>query len=459
MGEMMPTLDAQAYPKAQYAWFAAAVLMLANLCCYIARFALFLLVQPIKHDLLISDTQISLLQGAAFSISFVVAGLPIGWLADRSKRRNILIGSVLTWSIMAVFCGLATNYGELVIARIGVGVGEAALTPAVFSFLADYFPPQQRGRAMALFYIGTPVGSGLATMGGALILRALEATVRHGSALSIAPWHLVLILSGLPGFVVALLLLAVREPARRDVDIAERRRGDRPHGRFGVLGFLAKRWRVFLPVFTSLAVVQFCAYSVGAWVMPLLVRRDGLTTPEAGLVYGVLVTSTGLFAAAFGGIIGDRLASAKTVGGRFRTVIFSYFAFAPGLVLLTATTSPWLAALGLGAVFFGVCISASVMYAVVQDIVPNQYRGQSVAILSVVVNLGSATLAPTVVALMTDLVFKDTQMVGWSILAVTLPAALIGLLANIAGLKPYTHAREELDALARPIPSVIASPA
>lgn len=434
---------AKEYPRSRYAWYVAIILLLANLCCYIARITLFLLVQPIRQDLQISDTQMSLLQGAAFSIFFVIAGLPAGWLTDRRGRRNILIASILTWSVMAVLCGMAASYGELFLARAGLGIGEAALTPAALSLIADYFPPERRGRAMALYYIGTPVGSGIATLVGGFALHWFNGGGHLPWGEQLLPWQAVFVLSGAPGFVVALLLLSVREPARHEVAVL--RNQEQPlTNRFGVLSYMRRRWAVFVPVFISFSIVQYCAYASASWAIPLLVRRDGVTTPEAGSLYGLVIASTGVLAAAFGGVIGDRLGQTRRNGGRFRAVIYAYAIFIPGVLLMCLAHDVVAATAGMALQFLGVCISASVMYTVIQDIVPNQYRGQAIALLSLLVTLGSATLAPTIVALITDRLFHDPNMVGFSILLATLPAAAIGLVLTFAGLKPFSIARADM---------------
>ncbi len=433
----------ESYPNARYAWYVVGVLVTANLCCYMARMMLLLLVQPINKALEISDTQMSLLQGAAFSIFFVIAGLPVGWLTDRRGRRNILIGSVLTWSVMAIFCGLASSYGELFLARVGVGIGEAALTPAAFSLIADYFPSHRRGRAMAVYYMGALFGTTVATTFGGMILRALDAGLHMPGLSSLAPWQVLFVLSGAPGFLVAILLFTVREPLRHDT-VAIGAEGDAIVKKVNVVRFLASNWRAFAPAYLAVTLMQFCAFGVTAWVIPLLVRQDHMTTPDAGATYGILITIVGVFAAIFGGVIGDKLGAKSKVGGRFRAVIYSYVIFIPGVLLLTLGHTPLLAAIALVFEIFGVCVGASMMYTVIQDIVPNQYRGQAVAILSMLVTLGGATLGPTSVALVTDRVFHDPNMVGYSILVVIIPAVIIGLALNIGGLKAYSRAAAAL---------------
>jgi MFS family permease len=431
------------YPRPAYASYVIAVLLLANVCCYMARMVLLLLVQPINHALQISDTQMSLLQGAAFSIFFVVAGLPVGWLTDRSGRRNILVASVVTWSVMAIFCGIASSYNQLFLARVGVGIGEAALTPAAFSLIADYFPPRRRGRAMAVYYMGALFGTGIATTFGGVLLGSLERGLQLPFLGAMAPWQVLFVLSGTPGFLIAALLFTVREPIRHDA-IVVRISSEIAVRKTGILRFLMSNWRAFLPVYLALGLIQFCAFALTAWIIPLLVRRDHMTTPEAGATYGILVVVIGVFAALFGGVIGDVLGGQSKIGGRFRAVLYAYVIFLPGIVITTLATTPVIADIGLVIEIFGVCVASSMMYTVLQDIVPNQYRGQAVAILSMLVTLGSATMAPTAVALYTDRLFRDPDMVGYSILLTVIPAAIIGIVLNFAGLKAYSRAGAEL---------------
>ena len=142
-----------------YAWYVVAVLLLAYTLSFIDRMILSLLVGPIKADLGISDTQMSLLMGFAFAIFYSALGIPLGWLADRRARRGLIVAGVAAWSLMTAACAFARGYAGLFMARIGVGVGEATLSPAAYSMLGDYFPREKLGRAMAVYSIGVPLGS------------------------------------------------------------------------------------------------------------------------------------------------------------------------------------------------------------------------------------------------------------------------------------------------------------
>src|ERR1043166_103231 len=167
--------ESPAYPAPAYAWYVVGVLTIANVAGFVDRLILSLLVKPIKSDLAIPDTQMSLLMGLSFSVFYTVLGLPIGRLADRANRRNIMGIGVAVWSAMTALCGVAGSYSRLLLTRIGVGVGEATLTPPATSLLADYFPRETLGSAMSVMWAGVFLGSGLAYVVGGSVVAAAEA--------------------------------------------------------------------------------------------------------------------------------------------------------------------------------------------------------------------------------------------------------------------------------------------
>ena len=197
--------------RALYPWYVVFVLTLAYTCSFIDRQILTLLIEPIRRDLVITDTQMSLLGGLAFSILYTTMGIPLARLADRSNRRNLMTAGVGLWSLMTAACGLARGFWPLFGARVGVGVGEAALSPAAFSLLADYFRPQQLARAIGAYSTGVYFGAGLALMiGGAVIQRVSNAPNQVLPFIGeIFPWQLTFFVVGLLGapFIVATPLL------------------------------------------------------------------------------------------------------------------------------------------------------------------------------------------------------------------------------------------------------------
>ncbi len=191
--------------------------MLCYALSLIDRQILSLLVGPLKRDLHISDTRIGLLQGFSFALFYTLAGLPLGRVADTRNRRNLITVGIIAWSVLTAACSAARNYWALFFTRMGVGVGEATLSPAAFSLIADYFPPGRLGVALSVYSMGIYIGSGLALIVGGTVVEGLA----HRPELTlpilgtVASWRATFLVVGLPGFLIALLARTIREPQRR----------------------------------------------------------------------------------------------------------------------------------------------------------------------------------------------------------------------------------------------------
>src|SRR5690606_31508962 len=244
-GECMQTQAAagEPWPRPAVAWYAVVILVIAFVFSFIDRIIIAMLVDPLKQDLGLSDTQLGILQGLAFAVFYAVVGLPIGRWADRYSRRMIIASGIFLWSIMTAVCGLARNFWELFLARVGVGVGEAALSPAAYSMIADYFPKEKLGRAVGVYQAGAFFGAGLSFLVGGLIIQAVAKAGDISLPLvgAVRPWQVVFFVVGLPGVLVALLMFTVREPARRG-QLAVHAAGI-PLGT--VVRYALSRWRVF----------------------------------------------------------------------------------------------------------------------------------------------------------------------------------------------------------------------
>ena len=198
-------------------WYGLAILFIAYTVSFVDRTILSLLVEPIKADLYLSDTQISLLHGLAFAIFYTFLGIPIARLADQRSRKLIITTGICVWSIMTAACGLAGRFSTLFLARVGVGVGEAALSPAAYSMISDMFPKNKLGLALSLYSSGVYVGAGLAfIIGGLAVEAALQLRMPELPLIGIVDgWQVIFFIVGLPGLLVALLMLTVKEPAPR----------------------------------------------------------------------------------------------------------------------------------------------------------------------------------------------------------------------------------------------------
>ena len=422
-----------AYPRPIRAWTMVAVLMVANIFSFVDRQIVSLLIDPIKRDIHVTDIGVSLLIGPTFAIFFSAMALPIGRLVDSANRIRLAAVGVALWSAMTVTSGFADTFALLFVTRIGVAVGEAVLFPAANSLIADSFPPDRRARPIGAYAAAIYLGSGLAFVFGGAIL----ALVGHGGANGLpflsgrATWQIVLIAVGAPGVVVALVLLALREPSRRGLSLAVSRSPTLPVRE--VLAYVRRRLRPFLFHMISFSMFVVASYALSAWVPTHLTRDLGMDRPAAGLWYGLAVMIGGVTGIGATTSMADRLAAAGIVDGKFRIGI--------GLGLIGATFafgSVWVAHPALYIVFMGVvvtCISAAVGLgpAALQEIAPNEMRGQSLSAYQLIATVLGAGLGPTGVAVITQSILHDPKAVGLATGLVAGSALLLGALGFIVG--------------------------
>jgi MFS family permease len=415
-----PTVAAP-YPPASRAWYAVFVLMLMYIFSFIDRQVISLLVEPIKRDLRMSDTEIGLLQGLAFALLYTLLGVPIGRLADRVSRRSIIATGVLLWSVMATSCGLARNATQLFFARVGVGIGEAALSPAAYSMITDYFPREKLGRAFSVYNMGITIGSGTALLVGAFVVGAV--TTSAGVDLPVIghvrPWQLVFIVTGLPGLLLPLLLLSVREPLRRG--LLKGSGGATTVVPFReVLRYVARNRDFYLPHFVAMGLMAMVGYGVLAWLPTALLRTyAGQVTPRSvGTMMGLFIlilNSTGIFVA---GRVCDRLTSRGRTDAPMLVCLF-----AAVIVLFTSLLPPFMPTVELMWVALAISILPFSCYngmgpMAVNQVTPNQLRGQVSALYLFVVNIVGMGIGPVLVPAISDYVFADPAAIRYGLATV-----------------------------------------
>lgn len=401
------------------AWCSVAILLLFSLVSVIDRQIIALLVEPIKADLGLSDTQLGLLQGIAFALFYSTAGIPIGWAVDRFSRRKIIYLSITLWSLSAASCGLARNFWSLFLGRTLVGVGEGALTPTAVSLISDLFPRHKVGTAMGVYAAGLYLGMGLSlTIGGFVVgLFAGQPSVHIPFVGDIKPWQAVFLTTGLPGVVIALLAFLLKDPrARRGASSRAGAQGP------GLGGYLRSDWRVVAHCFGAFGLAATVTYGIGAWTPAYLARSFALRAEDIGLTWGLVAAVSGTFGAISGGLLIDRVYRA---GHRDACVLVPAICsmlclpFVAGAYFMPTPTGA-IACLGIGMAIFGAVAAGS--YATWQRIAPPGLRGQVAASFTLVAGLLGVGAGPIAVALITDMVLRDEALVGVS---VAILAALI----------------------------------
>jgi MFS family permease len=430
-----------------YAWFVVVVLTLAYTCSFIDRQILTLLIEPIRRDLHINDTEVSLLGGLAFSIFYTFLGIPIAMLADRTHRRNLMAAGLAFWSMMTAACGLARGFWSLFAGRVGVGVGEAALSPAAFSLLADYFPPRKVALAVSVYSMGLYFGAGLALMIGGSVVKAVSNAPMHELPLvgEVFPWQLTFFIVAALGLPVLLLMFLIREPARR----AHGRKAATTDATASSLDALAAFIRQNARTLAC-HISAFTLFGVGIncylfWSPTLMMRTHGWDAPHAGLVIGAMLFVLGTAGVYCGGWIADRLAASGRRDAILRAALLGMLCGIPFLLVTPLLPHARLATITLGGAVFFMAYPQGLPAAALQVITPNPLRAKMTAIYFFIGNLIASGLGPTVPALLNDYVFLDPAHLRYSLFiveAVVLPASVLFL---YFGLQPYAASVERAE--------------
>jgi MFS family permease len=421
------------------AWYAVFVLTLALMMNFLDRGIINLMIEPMKQDLQISDTQISLIMGFAFVLFQIIVGLPIARLIDTKSRRLILGASIGCWSVMTAACGFAQTYWQLFAARVGVGLGEAGNGPATYSLLSDFFPKNKLPRAIAVLQLGFASGQGLSLLVGGLIF----AWITSQPALSLPgigelrPWQMTFLIVGLPGLLVALLMSTVREPLRRGLMTDANGRKTQALPIREVFAFLHANGRTYYPLFLAMGLKNILSFGYAGWIPAFYMRTFNWTPAKVGLIQGgimLLIVPLGLFAGTF-------LAEYWTKKGHddayLRVVILGTWLAVPLSILYPLMPTDWAAAAMVGCFYFFSMMVPAPQNAAIQVITPNQMRGQIMALFLFIFNVIGFGMGPTIIALFTDFVFGDPSQLRY---AMATAAAIIGPIAGcifLAARKSY----------------------
>jgi MFS family permease len=420
-----------------YAWYLAGLLALAYLLNIVDRFLLALLLEHIKSSLQLTDTQIGFLQGPSFVALFVVASLPMGWLADIWNRRALITLGVLIWSLATLACGLAGTFRELFAARLMVGLGEATLMPCAMSLIVASFSRDKLNRGISIYSMGGSLGRFVAFSGGGALLAWL--LVAGGLNLPVVghltPWQSLFVIAGLLGIVVAIILwMSIREPVRvvapalSVTEIAE------------ALCYFGRNIWAYLAIIIPFSMITAITMQLANWTVSFYARKHQLTASDAGQIVGFTGLAFGPAGHLLGGWLNDLLTK-RGVKGSQPLVLLAILVVVPFLiaVFLRADSIP-LAVVAYGFSYLGLCVAGPTGFGGVQRLTPDRMRGFiSSLFLMVYMTLGSG-LGPMAAGLIGNYYFKDEGMLGQSILAGTIIFTVVGLPFAFFGRRAYARA-------------------
>lgn len=404
--------DAHDWPRRNYAWYVVALLTLAYALAILDRVSIGLLIVPLQHDLQINDTQFGLLQGMAFSLVYSLLGLPLGMLADRWRRVRILSTGLILWSAATIGCAFADTFKELFFARMLVGIGEAALVPCAASLIADYFEPGVRPKAYGTFVTGSSLGTAAAMALSGLFLVSADYLIANIHFFNtMRPWQIVFILCGAPGVVLAtVLLLTVREPQRFGSHSVDTSFSLRP-----VLQLFRAHPRAFTALMLGTVLNLVCVYAIVGWFPALFIRVHEWGAAETGWTLGAVGMPISIFAAVNSGWAISWL---NKRGHRDAPVLA---AMASGMSMVLFGTVACLVSSGPVALFFYalnalfVNWNISGVYSGIAQIVPNELRGQVMALHNIASGLVALTAGNFIVGYLSDTVFTDPKGIAWSL--------------------------------------------
>ncbi len=394
------------YPSPGVAWYMVILLTVAYVFSFVDRYILGLLIEPIKADLGLSDTQIGLLLGPAFAIFYATMGLPLGWLADRKRRTWIVAAGVALWSAATAASGLAKNFIHLFFARMSVGVGEATLSPCTMSMISDSFPKDKRAKPIAFHTMALSLGAGIASLVSAGVLQWAKTVPEISLPIIgvVAPWQFPFIIVGLPGLLLALLMLTLKEP-RRQANVPDPNRvGSDNNNIADMLRHIGKHWTVFFPFVAIFCYMTILAYSQG-WNAPLFQRTWGWDASKYATVNAVVLLAVGPATVNSAGWLSDHWTAQGIKDAPLRIALIGVVVMMISGVAAPLMPSPWIAMGLYGFNTAGIAMTSAVGVTALLNISPAAMRAQIVAFYYMCISLAGLLLGPTSVALLNDNVF------------------------------------------------------
>jgi MFS family permease len=408
------------------------LLTLASICSYVDRFLLVLLIGPIQHDLAISDVQFSLLTGPAFVFLYVLLGVPFARAADLFSRRAVIATGIALWSLATAACGLASTFGQLFLARMAVAVGEAALTPAAYSWIADSFTPARRARPTVTFAMGAYLGAGLAMIlgGAAAAAIGVEGAIDLFGIITLRAWQVAFVMVGLPGLLLALTIaVIVPEPGRRG-------RPDQA-STTQVIAHLRQNARAFCGSSLSFALFLILPTAFMAWVPAFLMRVHGVAAAQVGLIYGIILVAAVFLGSHVGSRIVDHLAARGRRTPAIDAALIGMGGSLPFILLMpfAGTLPATITSLALASFFFGIVNGMPAL--ILTQMCPGRMRATAFSLYFVFASIVAAGVGPVLIAIISEYILGDQKMIGVALAVTAIVVVPVAIAALLWSRTPY----------------------
>lgn len=385
------------------------LLTVAYMLSFMDRYVVNLLLNDIKYDLQLSEMQSGLIAGAGFAILYALMSIPMGIIADTWSRTKLVAAGVALWSLFTSLCGFSRSFVHLLLCRVGVGIGEASLTPSAYPLIQSLFKPSRLSTAIGVYSAGIYIGSGMAYwLGGRLLDYIRMNQVADVMTWVKFDWQIVFLIFGIPGVLLALLMLLVKAP---DSDLTKNQSFDIS----AFKAFLKSNDNRFLKLSFASALFNVAVYAAGVWLPTYLQRVHHLSITESGSVLGIAMIGIAPMGAVVGGILADKLSQREGVMGRVKVIFISISAILLSFLLLSANLSDSIYLLPMILLSLLLSMPVAVTAAMVQEITPDQMKSTAPAFMLLFQNLIGMSLGPSLVAVFTQFIFQEEMSVGYSI--------------------------------------------
>ena len=432
----------RSYPEKKHSYSAVAILTLAQVFAFIDRQIPSMLVEPIKQDFNLTDSQIALLGGAAFSIFYAIMALPIGYAVDRYKRTKVLGTGIFLWSLMTALAGLANSFGKLFGARIGVAVGEAVMAPISVSLVSDSFPENKQGKPMGIITAGVYIGIGITLLGGGFLIDYL--TSIGGITLPLIgylkPWQATFMIVGIPGLVLAIAAFYLKEPRRIEEQVDSNYLVDRKN----VFLHLKEHRKTLIPMFGGLIFMALIFYSFSFWAPTMMIRTFDISLTEVGFILGMITIISSITGTIIAGSAVDYLRNRNYSDAPVRAAMIAVILALPPIISLSFVQTELGAWICIAMYLLFISSFAPLGLLAISGVSTGNVRGQTAAIHAFLMMAFGLSLGPQLTAFFTDFVFVDPNLLINSVSLTGLIVLPISALLFKLSLSRYRESSESL---------------